>query len=537
MPIGVPKELGTLFASAYGERQEFLSLAERVSFLTLPFINPDPGLRDRSTTYSNVVQRIPFNTYGASAVKGLTASLSQTLNPPGIKFYKLDTSPELTLNDAQQAELDKFFRREEMRIAEWLANNHFTAFSDVAIERNLIEGTNGVRIHPTEGLTLYKCRNLSISRRGKNVHWIVFQGFIDKPVSEDTGAMESIAVYTFVNKRTGDIWTQREDEKEPIQVAGTYFDEELGELIEIESDEDPKYWFVFGTEIPQFNNYAQAFYMNYLSLLEEIEDSSRSLKNAKHIAGQFFYTMSPTGVGEITPQRFARIRNNEVVPMEHDKVRPWSAGAKIETWEWLSRKLNEDGQRLLNISAVGIFSRRAGVKTATEIRAIRAELETLIGSTANVLSQTFHFQIVDAVIEILGIRKRLAEDPALEGIDKETMNKLVRGSVVTGSPEVARERELEKLQDATEHNLAMFGDRAAEQINVRGYMDTIYDSLGLNTENVLISEEVVAERQEAAAAEAAEAQQAAQAAPLPGPNGQLNQNRQQLGELRAGGVL
>lgn len=66
-------------------------------------------------------------------------------------------------------------------------------------------------------------------------------------------------------------------------------------------------------------------------------------------------------------------------------------------------------------------------------------------------------------------------------------------------PEVTRERELEKLQDATEHNLAMFGDRAAEQINVRGYMDTIYDSLGLNTENVLISEEVVAERQEAAA--------------------------------------
>jgi len=169
------------------------------------------------------------------------------------------------------------------------------------------------------------------------------------------------------------------------------------------------------------------------------------------------------------------------------------------------------------------------------VRAIRAELETLIGSVASVLSQTFHHQIIEAGIEVLGIRKRLSEDPALEGVDEETMNKLVRGLVVTGSPEVTRERELERLQGATEHNLALFGDQFARLVDIRGYAETIYDNLGINTTNVLKSTEIVE-------AEVIEEQQAfanAEAAPagkLPGPNGQLNQATQQLAELRAGGV-
>jgi len=173
------------------------------------------------------------------------------------------------------------------------------------------------------------------------------------------------------------------------------------------------------------------------------------------------------------------------------------------------------------------------------VRAIRAELETLIGSVASVLSQTFHHQIIEAGIEVLGIRKRLAEDPALEGVDQEIMNKLVRGLVVTGSPEVTRERELEKLQQATEHSLALFGEEALKEYNVRGWLDTVFDNLGINTTNVLKSIEVV-EAQDAqdqqVAAQAAAEQAGGRPAPLPGPNGQLNQASQQLAELRAGGV-
>ncbi len=525
-------DLRTLYNATFPERDQFLALAERVSFLTLPHIDPRPGRLDKGVKHTDILRRIPFNSFGSSAVKGLTASLNQTLNPAGIRFYKLDVDPALQVDDASRNKLDIFFRREEKRISEWLARHNFTGFSDIAIERVLIEGTEGIRIHPEEGFTLYKTRNLSISRRGDKINWIIFQGFIDSPVpNDDSGVFETKEVFTMVNKVTGDVWHQHEDDDEPTQIAGTTIDEETGEVIELTGD-NAKYWFLMTTEVPQFNNFAHAFYMNHLSLLEEIEDSSKSLKNAKRVAGHFFMTMDPTGIGEITPQRFARIKNNEVVPMGHDKVRPWSSGQKIGDWEWVDRKLQQDGQRLLNLSAVGIFARRAGVKTATEIRAIRAELETLIGSTANILASTYHFNVIDALIDVLEIRKRLSEDPQLSDIPRELVDKLIRGIVVTGSPEVARERELEKLQDATEHTLALFGPEAAKEINIRGYMETIYDALGLNTESVLKPIEQVEEQQ----AQRQQQAQEEQGGPLP-PNGQLNRGRELLATQRAGAVL
>ncbi len=541
MAFDAPKDLRTMFKSTFAERDQFLSLAEQVADLTLVKIDPRPGQTDKNRKHNNVIRKQPINDFGGSAVKGLTASLNQTLNPSGVRFYKLQTDPSLILNEKQQAELDSFFRREELRIAEWLNQNGFTAFSDRAIERNLIEGTNGVRVDPEEGLQLFKTRNIALNRRGNKVNWIVFEGFIDSPVPDADGVTETKSVFTMVNKRNGDIFVQGEDDKEPTQIAGSFVDEETGEIVEIDSEDNAKYWFVFGTEVPQFNNYAHSFYMDHLSLLIELEDSAVALKMAKKVAGSFFYVMNPTGIGDITPQRFSRIKNLEVVTMDPNKVTPWSSGIKLGEWEWLDRKYKEDGQRLLALSAVGIFTRRAGVKTATEIRAIRAELETLIGSTASVLASSFYFQIVEAAIEVLGVRKRLAEDPALEGIDKTLLDKLIQGLIVTGSPEVARERELEKMQAGAEHTIALFGDRAMEQFNIRGYMDTLFDNLGINTTNVLKPEEAVKAAQEEEAA--AVAQQVPEgpplpsAVPLPGPNGQLNQSRNNLQELRAGAVL
>lgn len=526
-------DLPALFNGAIQERDPFLHLAERVAFLTLPGIDPNPGIQ-ATIKNTSILDVQPANSFGSSAVKGLTASLNQTLNPPGVKFFRLATDPSLDISESQQAQLDSFFRKEERRIVAWLSRHNFTAFTDVAIERVLIEGTEGIRIDPEEGFTLFKTKNLAVNRRGNKVFWAIFQGFVDKPIPDNGPAQETAKrIFTYVNYVTGEIWVQAEDEKEPVQFAGDVVDSETGEVTKLEGD-NPKFWFIINTEIPQFNNYAKSFYMNHLSLLEEIEHSALALKNAKQIAGHFFYTMSPTGIGEITPQRFSRIKNNEVVVMDHDKVRPWTVDGKIRDWEWVDRKLQQDGQRLLNLSAVGIFARRAGVKTATEIRAIRAELETLIGSTANILAQTFHFSVIEALIEVLGIRRRLGEDPALEGVEQSVIDKLVRGLVVTGSPEVARERELERLQDATEHSLALFGERAVAQLNIRGYMETVYDSLGINTDSVLREEqEVEAEAQ----ARQQALEQAQQPQSLPGANGQLNQAPQQLADLRAGGTL
>ncbi len=528
-------DVRTLALLTRSERERFLDLAERVSFLTLPTLDPKSHENRQSSTKRDrdVLQRIPANSFGSPAVKGLSASLSTVLNPSGVRFFKLDTDPAITLNESQQLVFDEFFRKEEARIVEFLTRHNFTAFSNTAIERVLIEGTNGVRVDPEEGFMLFKLNQLTVDRTGEKVNWIVFEKLLTKEGPDDLSSSQVFSEFWYVNKRTGEIWKQLQNEDEPTLVKGVKFDEETGELVEMNEDHH-RYWFIIGTEIPQFHNFGVAFYMNHLSLLDDIEDSARALKNAKKVAGQFFYTMDPTEVGEITPARFARIRNHEVVPMSHNKVKPWTTGAKIQDWEWLDRKYNQDGQRLLNLSAVGIFARQRSVKTATEVRAIRAELETLIGSTASILAQTFHFQVVEAVIEALGIRERLRNDPALVDLElnDETIEKLVRGLVVTGSPEVARERELEKLQDATEHALALFGDRAAAQINVREYMATIYDSLGVNTDKVMVSDEVIAEQ----AQREKELQEREAAATLPSANGQLNQSPQQLAELRAGGV-
>lgn len=526
-------DLRTLALLTKSERERFLDLAERVSFLTLPTLDPKSHENRQSSTKRDrdVLQRVPANSFGSPAVKGLSATLSTVLNPSGVKFFKLDTDPQVALNEAQQAVFDTFFRKQEKRIVEYLTRFNFTSFSNIAIERVLVEGTCGVRVDPEDGFMLFKLNQLTVDRTGEKVNWLIFEKLLTRESPTDGGSSQVLSEFWYINKRSGEIWKQQADQDEPTLVKGVKFDEETNELIEMDESHE-KYWFVIGSEIPQFHNFGVAFYMNHLSLLDDLESSALSLKNAKRVAGQFFYTLDPTEVGEITPARFARIRNHEVVPMSHNKVKPWTTGAKIQDWEWLDRKYNQDGQRLLNLSAVGIFARQRQVKTATEVRAIRAELETLIGSTANILAQTFHFQLIEAVIQALDIKEQLRNDPQLIDLEltDEQVDKLVRGLVVTGSPEVARERELEKLQDAMEHNLALFGDRFARIVNVPGYSETVFDSLGVNTDRILLSEEALAKIAEQERA-AIEEQQS-----LPSSNGQLNQSPQQLSELRAGGV-
>lgn len=516
MPSGV--DLKTLISAGTSEREQFIALAERVAYLTKSSIEVRPA-KSYSKKKDEVLKRKPANSYGNAAVRGLASALNTTLNPPGVNFFKLTTNPEIELNDAQQAAVDKFFRKEEKRGRELLARMNFDGWAQVAIEQNLVEGTNGVKVDPAGGLQLFGLNQVTVDRTGSKINWAVFEQYVDVPSKDEPDKSATLCLYTYVNWNTGEIWSQREDQDGPEMITGLFVNPETGESFELAGD-NPKYWFVFGTEIPQFHNYGTAYYMDYLPLLEDIEQSTIAVKVGIRVGGQFFYVLDPTMPGEITPQRFARIQNFEVVPMAHGKVQPWTAGTKINEWEWVSRKLNEDGQRLLNLSAVGILNRRSTVKTATEVRALRAELETLIGATSSVLAQTLHLPLVEAIIEALGVRGRLAASPGFEDVPKEVIDKLVSGIVVTGAPDVARERELEKLQGSTEHLLLLFGERFLQQMDIRGYADTIYDSVGVNTDKVLKKEEVLKAEQE----QEQEKAMAGQGAPV-GSNGQLKGGR------------
>lgn len=132
--------------------------------------------------------------------------------------------------------------------------------------------------------------------------------------------------------------------------------------------------------------------------------------------------------------------------------------------------------------------RQAERVTAEEVRFVAQELEQALGGVFSVLSQELQLPIVRILMARLQRQKRIAKLPA----------RSVRPAVVTGVEALGRGQDLSRLQIATQIAQQVVGpDQAATYQNVRVLLGMIYAAAGLDTSEVLrTEEEVAAQRQQ-----------------------------------------
>ncbi len=461
-----------------GEKATALRDAQALADLTIPSLYPD---QDLNNTFTKSGSRRPKSRVPAIAVKGLVAALVNTIAPANVRFFRILSDPKLEVyfSAGDKQRLDSAFVKAEDECEQWLARHNFHSFQYPLVERDLIEGSVAVKVDPKLGLMMYPLKTTNITRSwGKMVRLVLEEYFY-----EDGQRKKQ---YIMVDYQKNKVYVQREDETKA---------KETGEFT--------SQYFVVSTEIPAIGSYARPYYADFYGLLSSIDEATDALNRAKKICSWSWLTFN--GPETISTDYISKIQPMSVVRMEsHDAIKWHTAGQSIADWSFVAQQLASDEQRLLQLSAVGLANRAAQVQTATEVLAIKAELDSLVGATAQILAQTFYSNVINALLDILGHREAFAaimiqalggQSPA--NLDDST---LLNVAITTGAPALAREVDLGKLYQAINQLSSVLGPQnVAPYINVSGLLKETANGLKVNTEGIILDPEEVQQQQQAQA--------------------------------------
>ncbi len=476
-------DLRIMYRDCASERAGYLDEAKRIADLTIPSLEPLPrGFSSGGQTYSGYSSNAgnrssptalnrPRSDAGARAVKGFASTLVATLSPSNVRYFRFQTDTSLNLSESDEKRVEEIFGEQEGRIERWLAQHNFAGFSNTLMQHLLVEGNIGVKVDANNGLMMYPLRAVAVKRTFGRINSILFEEVVSIPDPDNKGKYKAACQYIYVDKQADKVWVQREGEDKATL-----------------TDEYASQYFIVTSNYPTIDNYARAYYSDHYGLLATIDSGAAALIEAQTNAA--WQWLSYTGSTEVPLSRISAIKNREVVRLQdHDDVKPFSFGVKISDWSFIAEKLASDEQKLLSLSAVGLQQRAAQIQTATEVNAIRAELDALVGSTAQTISQSFYYSVVVALLDVLGIkdaiRQQLLAEQGIQ-IDQQTLDKLIAPIVVTGTPALAREADAQRMLMVIKDLSNTFGPQAvASFVNIPQVMKEVLDGLRVNTEGII----------------------------------------------------
>lgn len=470
-------DIFNLYKDCLTERDEYLDEAQQIAELTIPTLMP------RSTKGSSVhSSRIgtasyaskpklnrPYSDAGARALKGFASTLVSTLSPANVRFFRLISDPSIPLNESQTKQVSEIFRAQEQRIESYLAHHNFYAFSNSCMRRLLVEGQEGIKVDADKGFMNYPLRAIATKRHFGRLIYAIFEEVKTVKDEDEDGKYKAVPQLIYVNYQTDEVWTQVKGQERAKK-----------------TDESAKQYIVAVSDLPVDENYARAFYSDHLGLLAAINQHSKDLLSAE--ASAAWKPVIWSGPPEISVKQVAEIESNEVARFDDPNWISWvTTGGAISDWQFIWTMLKEKEEIIQYISASGLASRAGQIQTATEVNAIRSELDSLVGSTAQVISESYYKAVIVAVMYVLNIQEELMQAFAENGVNvsKEFIEKLVQPIVVSGTPALAREQDSQRLISGIGSLTATFGPNATSIFDLRAVAKEFLDGLRINTEGLL----------------------------------------------------
>lgn len=466
-----------LYNDCLSERNEYLDEAQQIAELTIPSLMPrsDKGssvhsLKIGEATYgSKPVLNRPYSDAGARALKGFASTLVSTLSPSNVRFFRLIPDPTLPLDESQTKQVSEIFRKQEQRIESFLAQHNFYAFSNSCLRRLLVEGQEGIKVDAENGFMNYPLRALATKRHFGRLIYAIFEEVKTVKDENEPGKYKSVPHFIYVNYQTKEVWSQTKGQEKAKK-----------------TDESSRQYIIAVSDSPVDENYARAFYSDHLGLLAAINQHSEDLLTAE--ASCAWKPMIYSGPPEISTKQIAQTKSNEIMRLNDPTWINWvNTGGSISDWNFIWVMLKEKEETIQYISAAGLASRAGQIQTATEVNAIRSELDSLVGSTAQVISESYYKNVIIGVMEVLNIQGELKKAFADNGVTltDEMVDKLVQPIVVSGTPALAREQDSQRLISGISSLTATFGPNATSIFDLRAVAKEFLDGLRINTEGLL----------------------------------------------------
>lgn len=486
---------GTLekrWESLDNKRVEKLDRSRACSAISIPTLLPPENYTEQDPLiqqYSSVQSR------GITALASKILSVLIPLNDtPFFRFgLKNGRTPELTVNEYLErlsAQIYKKLLSKNMRESIYLALQHLIVVGDVLL---IFDNDYSFRVIRLDQYCIRR------DVRGE-VQEIMYVEHVaspnDQPVDEDwyragNGSQGYETVYVRITKEEDGRWYMCKEYNEELFDEG-YF--EVSPFIALR-------WSSIAGE-----DYGRSHVEDIYGDIASLEAYARSLVQGMAAGSTFFMGVDPAGLTEIDDLSVAV--NGEWVPARQQDIYTISPSQTMNPQLQASQAAVESmrkevGQGFLLQTASMPTGERV---TATAIRAVGNELETVLGGTFSSIARDLMAPVVKRAVYLMQQAGEI--DPAMEKqFDEE--EGILNIEIITGLQALSRESDLTKLLQLGEmvRNLP---DGAAQSFKWDEYARSVILALGFDPNNWVKSEEQVMEMQQQMQQAQAQQQQQAQ---------------------------
>lgn len=464
------------------ERDQYTDRAEKCAAMTIPALFPKDS-DNESTSYLT-----PNQSIGARGLNNLSSKMLLAILPPNSTFFRLTPTEEITAqlseNPEQLQEVEKALEKLERRILRYIETQQIRVTIKEALNQLLVAGNALLFLPPAEGgAKLYRLSNYVLQRDALgNIIQLVTKDTLTIATLPDEvqalvaadgakhDATESVDIYTHVYIDGDQYLSYQEVDEEIIDGSEQRFP----------INKSP--WIALRMVKIDGESYGRSYVEEYLGDLESLDVHTEALRNLAAITGHILYLVNPTGITQV--RRIAKAKSGAFVPGRVEDVQALQTN-KTNDLQVSMQYVQSLEQRLGYIFMLqSAVQRDAERVTAEEIRYIAGELEDTLGGTYSILSQELQLPLVRRIMVQLESQGEIPTLP--EGA--------VEPTITTGLEAIGRGHDLNKLLTFKEILTSIPGSE--QYIKLNGFIAMAATALGIDTENLIKTDEEVAQEQQ-----------------------------------------
>ncbi len=489
--------IAALYGKCEAQRSSYLDRGRDSSRLTVPTILPEDG----NSSSSNFPT--PYQSVGARGVNNLASALLLSLLPPNAPFFRL------VIDEAEKKKMEAIDPRIKTEVETSLADIERAVAREIEVNnirvatfealRHLVVTGNALLYMPDEGSMRVIHLDRYIVKRDPmgNAQCIIMKETVAPVVlpPELRAYVEStMAEY----EDTCDVYTKQEilpDGKvEVVQEVKGRIIEETHQVFP--KDRSP--FIALRMLRVDGEDYGRGYVEQYFGDLRSLEGLSKAIVEGAAASSKVLFLVNPNGTTRartLADSPNGAIREGsaaDVSVLQTQKANDFSVA--LNAMQQINDRLAY--AFLLTESTI----RNADRVTAEEVRLVTQSIERQLGGIYSVLSQEFQLPLVNRIMDRMTKQKRMPKIPR----DKITP------AIVTGIEALGRGNDLNRLDIYLQGIAQVLGPEVLGQyINIREYMDRRASALGIDTSNLVRTEEEIAMMQQ----QAQQAQMGQQMAP------------------------
>lgn len=479
------ESLKKTYEKMVNDRQPYVDRGIECAKYTIPSLFHD-DTNDGNTAYTT-----PYQSIGSRGVNNLASKLLLAMLPPNEPFFRLSTSAEVNAELEQQPtirqQVEKELAKIERDIMKYIETHQIRITIAELLKVLVITGNGLLYLPPQGGIKLYKLHNYVVQRDGiGNVIKIItrekiaFSALPDElkagvakgkdDVKEDT----MIDIFTCVFRATeGDVFYSYQEIEEEV-VKGT----------ENQYPVDSTPYIPVRLFKQDGEHYGRSYAEEYLGDLRQVESLSKSLGEFYAICANIILMVNPTGITSI--RDLSKAKSGDFIVGRRDDVQALMID-KFADFQTANVGIKEIEGRLSFAFLLNSAVQRQGERvTAEEIRYVAGELEDTLGGVYSILAQELQ----------LPLAKRLLNQQQAIGAMAQLPKGTVEPAITTGLEALGRGHDLNKIDMFLQY-LQVLPPQIQQMIKPEGLLSSIANSLGLDTEGIVkTQEELQAEMQQ-----------------------------------------